>query len=342
LLEEEAVSIKQVAGVAGVSIATVSRVVNGSGPVAPETRKRVLEAVAALGYTPHAGARSLASRRTETLAFVLPEISGHFYSQLLRGAEIAARQAGYQLLVSGFHGSAAEMRKALRAIRGRVDAAVVMWPEAAYELLEESLPPKLPVLLLSPSGRADSPCLAVDNRGGAEQAVRHLLALGHKVLAHVTGPEQNLDARERREAFWEVLRGAGLAQNGVELPGDFTEDSAPALAARLLGLRPRPTAVFAANDAMALGLLLHLQKLGIRVPGDLSLVGFDDIPLARLVQPPLTTVQAHIETLGSRAVSRLVELLSQKPSRKGLELLPTQLVVRGSTAPPERSGNRGF
>lgn len=149
--EDKAISIKLVAELAGVSIATVSRVVNGSGPVAPETREKVLKAVAALGYTPHAGARSLASRRTETLAFVLPEISGHFYSQLLRGAEMAARQAGYQLLVSGFHGSVAEMRKALRATRGRVDAAVVMWPEETHEPLEQCLPPQLPVVLLCPA-----------------------------------------------------------------------------------------------------------------------------------------------------------------------------------------------
>jgi len=178
----------------------------------------------------------------------------------------------------------------------------------------------------------------VDNRGGAKQAVAHLLALGHQVLAHVTGPERSVDARERREAFWEALRDAGLAQYAVELAGDFTEESAQALATRFLSIRPRPTAIFAANDAMALGILLHLQKLGVQVPRDVSLVGFNDIPLARLVQPPLTTVQAHIETLGCRAVTLLLGLLNNRTNFKGgVELLPTQLVVRGSTAPPKRS-----
>ncbi|MFN3414050.1 MAG: LacI family DNA-binding transcriptional regulator [Thermoanaerobaculum sp.] len=325
-------TIREVAAHAGVSLATVSRVLNSSALVSEEKKKRVLAAVAALGYTPHEAARSLVRRRTNTVAFILPEVSGDFYSQLLRGAELAAREFGFHLLVSGFHGKALEVKKALRATRGRVDGIVLMWPEVHRDSLLSAIPEGTKVVLLEGPEDPHHPSLALDNKAGTEAAVRHLVSLGHRVIGHLQGPVTNLDAEARRHAFLSVIRQTPGAV-AVEIPGDFTEGRGYEAAPLFLAQKPRPTAVFAANDASAVGLLLRLAELGVAVPEEISLVGFDDIPLARLVNPPLTTVAAGTEELGRKAV----ELVAANPPKRLPQrvLLPTRLVVRRSTAPPK-------
>lgn len=324
-------SIKDVARAAGVSLATVSRVLNGSGPVSQEKRQRVWQAVEALGYVPHGGARSLVKRRTDTVALVLPELSGDFYSQLLRGAELAARRLGVQLLVSGFHGSAAEVKKALSATRGRVDGIALMWPEVEKDGLMSAVPPGSPLVLLGGAHDQGLASMALDNAGGARAAVQHLLDLGHRVIAHLQGPPTNLDALERQRAFETVVREAGA--QAMVVPGDFSEEGGFRAAEAILALNPRPTAVFAANDASAIGLILGLRAAGVRVPDEISVVGFDDIPLARLFTPALTTVCARVEALGAAAVETVVALRSN-PNQRIHRRLPTGLVVRASSAPP--------
>jgi LacI family transcriptional regulator len=327
-----AVTIKQVARAAGVSVATVSRVVNEKGPVRDSTRRRIRRVVEKLRYVPHGAARSLIMRKTHTLGVLLPDLFGEFFSELIRGMDLAARRSGYHLLVSGFHGDRAETRAMLRAIRGRVDGVIALSPDLAAGAFEENLPRGFPVVLLNcDSGKTGYASIRVDNRGGAFAMTRHLLDLGHRRLAFIGGPAGNHDAAQRLRGFREALARRPGAR-GVEVPGDFREESGYAAAARLLAGKPPATAVFAANDAMAIGLLSAFRELKVRVPEDMALGGFDDIPIARFITPPLTTVRVPIAELGVRATARLLHALGANAiGRAGRqETLPTTLVVRSS------------
>lgn len=343
-----AVNINVVAERAGVSIATVSRVLNGGALVRPATRDRVLEVARLLGYAPNASARSLSLRRTETLGAVLPALHGEFFSELLRGLDLAARRAGFHLLVSGSHSDRQEVEAVLRAFRGRVDALVLMFPD----LDPVSLAPHiggLPAVLvncgLPPEGLAaegftgrDCDRVVIDNYGGAAQVVRRLVELGHRRIAFLSGPPFNYDAGERRRGYLETLR---LLAGDVEpliFEGAFTEESGYAAAAELLAAAERPTALFAANDAMAVGCLAALHERGLEVPRDLSLVGFDDIPAARYVRPALATVQVPIAQLGERAMGlALARVLGHGESAPASLTIPVQFLERGSCAPPRSS-----
>lgn len=328
------VTIREVAAAAGVSVATVSRVMNGTAAVRDETRLRVEAEVERLRYSPNAAARSLITNRTSTVGVVLPDIWGEYFSEVIRGIDLSARQAGYHVLVSSSHSDAGETRDVLRAMHGRVDGVVVMSPQAAPRVLEGSLPASLPVVLLNAApGGTHRASLNVDNRGGARAMVAHLLSLGHRRIAFVAGPASNYDATERRRGWRDALRAAGLPHGrAVELPGDFGEESGEAAGEAISRLVPRPTAVFAANDSMAVGVLGALRRAGVRVPADVVVAGFDDIPIARFASPPLSTVRHDIRRLGERALARLLsEIEGDVPSRAAREVLPYRLVLREST-----------
>ena len=327
-------TIRDVARAAGVSVATVSRVVNGTAVVRDETRLRVEEEVARLGYSPNAAARSLITSRTSTVGVVLPDIWGEYFSEVIRGIDLAARQAGYHVLVSSSHSDAAETRDVLRAMHGRVDGVIVMSPHEPPRALEGSLPPSLPAVFLnSAPGGTSRPSLSVDNRGGARSMTAHLLALGHRRVAFVTGPSSNFDAAERRRGFHDALRAARLAVGGaVEVAGDFSEESGERAGEAIARLSPRPTAVFAANDSMAIGALLAIRRAGLAVPDDVAVAGFDDIPVARFAHPPLSTVRHDIRSLGERAFARLLSgIESEGSSPAAREVFPFRLVLREST-----------
>jgi len=328
------VTIREVARAAGVSVATVSRVVNGTAVVRDETRHRVEAEVSRLRYSPNAAARSLITNRTSTIGVVLPDIWGEYFSEVIRGIDFSARQAGYHVLVSSSHSDVAETRDVLRTMHGRVDGVIVMSPHAPPRALEGCLPPSLPVVFLnSAPGGALQPALNVDNRGGARAMVTYLLGLGHRRLAFVTGPASNFDASERRRGCRDALSAAGLPpEAGVEVEGDFSEESGHAAGEAIVRLSPRPTAIFAANDSMAIGVLFALRQAGVRVPDEIAVAGFDDIPIARFASPPLSTVRLDIRTLGERALAwLLVELSGEGTSPAVREVLPIRLVLREST-----------
>jgi LacI family transcriptional regulator len=314
-------------------VATVSRVVNATGEVTEATERRVREAVRRLDYVPHGGARSLTTRRTHVIGVVLPEMYGDFFSEIIRGVDRVARPAGYHVLVSGSHSDPAETEAVLHALHGRVDGLVLMMPGPEIGRLARGLPRQTPAILLNAAGPTALPTLRIDNRRGARLAVDHLLDLGHRRIAHVHGPEGNADAAERRLGYREALADRGVAAEAwLELPGDFREESGFAAGQRLAELVPRPTAVFAANDAMAIGCLAGLRARGLEVPADLSLVGFDDVPNARYLTPALTTVRVPIAEVGSRATERLLRLLSSPEDEGGGQqvVVPT-LSIRAST-----------
>jgi LacI family transcriptional regulator len=329
-------TIRDVARAAGVSVATVSRVLNNHASVRTETRTRVTAAAHELDYTPNEVARSLITSRTHALGVLLPDLYGEFFSEVLRGVDLRARRDGFHLLVSSSHANGEDLVGALRSMRGRIDGLIVMAPDVDTAELLTAAGTGFPLVLLDPGPRAlgcDS--ISIDNMAGAEAAVDHLLALGHRLVATITGPEHNADAQQRLAGYRRALEARGIIPDPALVAiGDFTEPSGYAAVARLLELRPRPTAIFAANDNMAIGAMSALAQAGLRVPEDMAIVGFDDIAMARYLNPPLTTVNVDLLDLGARAVQRLIDTKNGASTRRRHEVTPATLVVRRSCGAP--------
>jgi LacI family transcriptional regulator len=327
----KAATIRDVAQRATVSVASVSRVLNGAGPVAEATKKRVLEAVEALQYVPHSGARSLSTSKTQTVGVILPDLYGEFFSELIRGLDVAAREHGYYLIVSSSHDDADEASAAIRSMRGRVDGLIVLSPHLDAANLASSLAGRLPIVLMNGGpGAPGRPSIVVDNHGGAVTAVEHLLGLGCKRVAHIAGPAGNLEAEARLAGYLEAMARAGLAPTVIE--GDFNQGSGHQAGALLMVGGSRPDAVFAANDMMAIGAMLAFQEAGVRCPEDIAVVGFDDVPVAALVRPSLTTLRIRIAETGRGALNRLVGLINGDAGADGPdEVVRPELVTRQST-----------
>lgn len=324
-------TIRDVAREAAVSVASVSRVMNGHDNVRPELRDRIEAAAAALGYVPHAGARNLSMARANAIGVVLPDIHGEFFSELLRGMDRAASAQGFQLLLSNIHADPVHAVATLKTMRGRVDGLVVMAPHIASDLLMAELPPGLPVVLINcadhPGSRAE---LRIDNVAAAAAVVDHLVAGGRTRIAHLAGPQDNVDARDRCKGY-----AAAMARHGLPtriLAGDFMEDAGTAAAATLMADRDGVDALFAANDMMAIGALVALRRGGLAVPGDVAVIGFDDIPLARLISPALTTMRVDIMAMGERALVRLAALIAGG-SDVAIESTIPRLVIRETSIP---------
>lgn len=338
------VTIKDVARQANVSVATVSRALNGHENVAEAVRKRVLAVASELRYSPHHAARSLSSRRTHTIGVVLPDLHGEFFSELMRGIDQVARERGLHLLVSSYHGDPAGQGAALRAMRGRVDGLLVMSPFVDDAgIVRENLSPGMPAVLMNSSvAGTQLQAVSVDNYGGAREMVRHLAGAGHRQIAFIAGPAGNFDAAERLRGYRDELAASLPAAEAWILEGDFDEASGHRAGGELLAAPRRPDAVFAANDMMALGCLFALNQGGLHAPRDIAIAGFDDIPLARYVHPTLTTMRVDITELGGRALRVLLETAAQKGDGGSVskEPLVPQLMVRGSSV-VATGGNRG-
>ena len=322
-------TIRDVARTADVSVATVSRVFNSSGTVSEPTRVRVVAAAADLDYVPHSGARSLSTRRTDTIGVILPDLHGEFFSELIRGIDLATRARGLHLLLSHSHGDPNEATTVLRAMRTRVDAMMVMSPYADEGVLAAALGGRTPLVLLGSGGDAGGhPRFAIDNHAGAFAMTEHLLGAGYRRIAFVSGPPGNIESAQRLAGYRDALAAfGGLPEQVVE--GDFSEQSG-ARAAGLLLAGPRPDAIFAGNDMMAIGCLQALREAGLRVPDDIALAGFDDIPISRFLDPPLTTVGVPIAELGRQAVESCVEILATGAPGASRTFTP-ELVIRASS-----------
>lgn len=339
------VTIREVAREAGVSVATVSRVLNGTGQASEETTRRIREVAARLRYSPNEAARALIRSRTHALGVLLPDLHGEFFSEVIRGIDQRARQTGYHILVSSFHSDHGEMEGALRAMRGRVDGLILMSPDLdARGLLAES-GAELPTVLINvpPASTGSCDSIMVDNVGGARAMVRHLLALGHRRIAMITGGSQNHDSRERLRGYRSALRAAGIELDpSLEVTGDFTEQGGYTAAEALLALRRPPRAIFAANDAMAVGAMSALRDHGVQVPEQIALAGFDDIPIARYLTPPLSSVHVAIDELGRRATELALAAQEKGGDRTPRrEVLRTTLIVRSSCGAGRGRRSRG-
>jgi LacI family transcriptional regulator len=259
---------------------------------------------------------------------------GEFFSELIRGIDAVARARRQHLLVSSYHGHPEEQGEALRAMRGRVDGLLVLSPYADRPgFLTDNLPSALPAVLINTHlPDATYPVLSVDNFGGASAMVEHLAEAGHKRIAFICGPEDNFDASERLRGYRTALAQHLPDAQPIELPGDFDESSGYEAGKRILGSKQRPDAVFAANDMMALGCLYAFNEAGIKVPSDIALAGFDDIPLARFVHPTLTTMRVSIAELGGLALTRLLQSIESEESQPStLQMLVPELIVRESS-----------
>jgi len=320
-----------------VSVATVSRAFNDSGPVSEETRRRIRDVAERLRYSPHGVARSLITSTTHTIGTLLPELYGEFYAELIRGMDQAARRSGYYLLVSSSRDAQDEFEAALRAMRGRVDGLIAMSPHLDAASVLANVPPALPTVLLNCAVSGDGyDAFTIENRRGAYDMVRHLLGVGHRAIAMITGAAGTYDASERLRGYRKAMREAGIdVPNEWELAGDFSEASGHRAVELLLALDPRPTAIFAANDSMAIGAMSALREAGLRIPEDMAVAGFDDIPIARYTSPPLTSVHVSIAELGGRAVETLLHAMVHKGAHtRRHQRLATTLVVRQSCGSP--------
>lgn len=324
-------TIRDVARACGLSVASVSRVINGNANVQPDTRDKVNAAVRALGYIPNAAARSLSTARSHALGVVLPDIHGEFFSELMRGMELAARRKGYLLLLSNMHADPVLAGQALAAMQGRVDGLIVMAPQLEANARESTLPQTLPTVLINSPETEAHFALRLDNRSGLVACVEHLLGSGRRAIVHLAGAPGNIDAEERKQAYL-----ATMAARAPDLPvrvldGDFGEGSGEALTRQLIAEGAACDAIVAGNDMMALGALTALRDAGIAVPDQVAVTGFDDVPLARYLG--LTTVQVDIVGMGERAVEALIAIIGGKQDAPGAitELSETRFIARTTT-----------
>lgn len=329
----KAATIRDVAEYAQVSVASVSRVLNGSEAITDYTRQRVLDAVAQLDYVPHVGARSLSTSRTDTIGVILPDLFGEFFSELIRGMDLAARAHGKHLIVSSSHDDAEETLTAVRSMRGRVDGMIVLSPHVRAATLASDVAGQMPVVLMNGGmDEAGRPSIIIDNHGGAVTAVQHLVATGRRRIAHIRGPAANVEADQRAAGYVAALAG----QAPIVVEGDFSQAAGHRAATALLAQNQRPDAVFAANDMMAVGALLAFQEAGVRCPEDIAVIGFDDVPIAALVRPSLTTMRVNIAEIGRRGVERLIGAVhanrAGSASDAECEIVRPVLVERQSTA----------
>jgi LacI family transcriptional regulator len=329
------VTIRDVARAAGVSIATVSRVLNDAARVTDETRDRVRTVVDRLGYSPHGGARSLITRRTRTLGVLLPELSGEFFSEFLRGIDETAKRQGFLTLVTSARREANEIAAAVSNMRGRVDGFLAVSPSVAARATLAEVAERYPTVLVGAgSDVGEFAALSVNNFQGAASMMKHLLTVGHRRIAFIRGPVGQVDAGERLHAVREVANFYEQCTL-IELLGEFRFETAYDVVTELLATTTkdtRPDAIFCANDTMAIGALAAIRDAGLRVPDDIALAGFDELPVTRFLSPPLTTVRMPIFQLGERAAMRLIDTLrsgeTQVPPHH--EVLPAEVVIRGS------------
>ena len=329
-------TIRDVAKRAGVAPITVSRVINDSGYVSQETRARVEAAVAELGYVPNTLARSLRSRRTNTLALVLTDITNPFWTTVARGVEDAASEAGFTVIFCNTDESEVEQDRYLQVVlQKRVDGVLLVPARSTVEpvaLIQEQGTPVVVLDRRVPEARVD--VVRCDSEGGAYQLARLLLSLGHRRIVMLSGPREVSTAEDRVAGYRRALAERGLSDDELVIYGAFTQASGYEMAGQALAHARRPTALFAANNFIAIGAMRALRDAGQRVPEDVALVGFDDLPPALVIDPFLTVVAQPAYEMGQRATELLLARLSEGSAQAYQEVvLPTEVIVRRSSGP---------
>ncbi|UVO31461.1 LacI family DNA-binding transcriptional regulator [Bradyrhizobium arachidis] len=343
---QKAAKIADVARLAGVSVATVSRTLARPEVVIEETRTRVLAAVRDTGYTPNISARNLRVRKTMVVLVAVPDIANPFFAEVLQGIDDTLSAAGYGLIIANLAGSPEkEARYVDLVCAGQADGVLLLCGHVMRSPdrdLRDAHVPLVAACEYIPS--EDFPQVTIDNVGTAREAVRHLVELGHTSIAYLSGPTPNILEQQRLEGYRQALREAGIAADAsLILPGDFTFHTGVEAGRALLTLEPaaRPTALFAANDEMAIGLIKTVRAAGLQIPDDLSVIGFDGIAYADYCEPTLTTIVQPRRDLGATAAAELITLMTNGRAgpRKDIKL-PATLMLRDSTRPPRKSRGR--
>lgn len=322
-------TIYEVARQAGVSIATVSRVSSNGAVVAEETRGRVLQAIADLGYQPSRLGRSLAEGTHGASGIVFPDLTGPYYSEVILGYEDQAAADGQSVLILGTHGRE-HADDLVRELAGRVDGLVIMGRTVSDEVVTALADGGLPIVLLArpPAGGADT--ARTENLLAAVTLTSHLIGHGHRRLAFIGDPDSSPDAGERWAGFRAALLRAGMAAAPSAVRSSFREHEGYAAASELLDRATRPTALVCANDEIALGTYGACQERGLRIPNDVAVTGWDDIAIARYISPTLTTVRQPLRELGALAARLMRERVHGGRVEPRHEMLPTELMIRSS------------
>ncbi|MEU7644550.1 LacI family DNA-binding transcriptional regulator [Streptomyces huasconensis] len=338
------VTISEIAREAGVSVPTVSRVVNGRSDVSPATRARVEDLLHRHGYRRRPGSPAT---RAALLDLVFNDLDSPWAVEIIRGVEEVAHEQGVGTVVSAIHDRAGAARRWMTNLRARASDGVIL----VTSVLEPGLHDELrrlgvPLVVIDPAGSpaTQAPTVGATNWAGGMAATEHLVGLGHRRIGFIEGPRRLLCSRARLDGYRAALDGAGVAvDDELVVPGDFYHESGFTAMNRLLELTEPPTAVFAASDQMALGAIEALRQRGLRVPEDMSVIGFDDLPEVRWSSPPLTTVRQPLSDMGKLAARAVLDLArSVAPASPRVELA-TELVIRASTAQPStaRPGTAG-
>jgi DNA-binding LacI/PurR family transcriptional regulator len=324
-----------VARLAGVSHQTVSRVINGSTSIRPETKARVVQAIEELGYRPNTAARALVTRRSGIIGIVGNNSGLYGPASVQRSVQEAARAAGYySSLVPLAEVTLEELRDALDHLaRQSVEAIVMIAVQEDALAVVRSTDAGVPLIVVEGDLSGSGLTVGVDQIDGARQATQHLIDLGHRAIDHVSGPMSFTEAKGRRTGYEDAMRAAGLTP-GPHWEGDWTAATGYAIGRQLVE-RGEGSAIFVANDQMAIGVLHALAEAGLAVPADISVVGFDDIPEAAYLNPALTTVRQDFQAIGRRAIDLVTATLDG--STTDVPLLPPELIIRDSTQHPRRS-----
>ncbi|MBM7076394.1 LacI family DNA-binding transcriptional regulator [Micromonospora sp. MMS20-R1-14] len=329
------VTIAMIARLAGVSVPTVSRVINGRSDVAPQTRERVEELLTRHGYRPRS-----AARRTQSalIDLVFNDLDSPWAVEIIRGVEDVAQASGAGTVVSAIHRRTSSAKQWLDNMRTRSTEGVIFVTSMVEPPLQAELRRlRLPVVIVDPAGVApqEAPTIGATNWAGSLRANQYLLGLGHRRIGFIAGPPQLMCSRARMDGYRAALDAAGLAvDDRLVRPGNFYHESGYTAGMHLLGLSEPPTAIFASSDQMALGVYEAVRKRGLRVPDDVSVVGFDDLPEVRWCSPPLTTIRQPLAEMGMLAARTVLRLARGETIESPRIELATDLVVRDSAAAP--------
>lgn len=329
-------TMKDVARTARVSTATVSRVLKKEDSVSPKTRERVLKAVAEVNYSPNIIARNLRRQETRSVFLLVRDMRNPFYLDVFRGVEAEARDRGYNVFMGNTKDSIEREREYFQMLRARsADGMILMTGKLPPDICEDIGRRYPPIVVASEYfPDLDLPTVRIDNVAAAADAVRHLIALGHRRIAHITGPIPEVLSVDRHQGYLQALDEAGITVDPrLTARGDFTIDSGHLACRSLYNLKSPPTAVFCSNDEMAMGAINELRSLKRSVPEQVSVVGFDDIVFAEAFYPSLTTIHQPRQDMGKTAMSLLGDLLAGRPISSDPIMMPTELRVRESTGP---------
>lgn len=337
--EVTAATMKDVAEQAGVSTATVSRALMSPEKVSASARQKVEQAVLAVGYSPHGLSRSTKRNESRTILVIVPDICDPFFADVIKGIENTAAESGYLVLIGDCaHQNQQEKTFINLIFNKQIDGMLLLGSNLPFKASKEeqrNFPPMVMANEFSPE--LELPTVHTDNLTAAYEAVHHLLGLGHQRIGCIAGPEYMPQCQYRLQGYIQALRRNGLSvDNSMIVKGDFSYQFGAHALSQLMNLPTPPTAIFCHSDVMAIGAMFQAKKLGLRIPQDFSIVGFDDIILSQYCDPPLTTVAQPRFQLGRQAMLLLLEQLLGHSVQSGSRLLESELVIRSSTAVPKR------